>query len=97
MRFSTFVFATLVLCACSKSDPLEELDAHADKVCAATDYKSARVAWRDALKVLDEHDDKALAEPARQITVAIIDHAAVKQATGTAAKLLGCAQKHGAL
>jgi hypothetical protein len=98
MRFSSLVFTTLVICACSKkSDPLAELDAHADKVCAATDYKSARVAWKETLKFLDAHDDKSLVEPARQITTAIIDHAAVKQATGTAAKLLECAEKHGAL
>jgi len=104
MRFTSILvnlsFLTLLStgAACSKKDPLAELNAHAEKVCAATDYKSARKAWTDTLQFFDEHKEtKELEEPGRQIITAIIDHAAVKEATGVAAKILTCAQKHGAL
>lgn len=97
MRLFTALAFTLLATACSK-DLMKELDGHADKVCAATDYKSARKAWTETLGFLDSHKDSKELEPVgKQIITAIIDHDAVKTATGPAKKILDCAVKHGAL
>lgn len=100
MRFTTLALAVLVsTAACSKKDPLAELDKLTDKVCAATDYKTGRAAWTAALAFIDDNDDgdnQAIKDIARQIVPAIIDHNAVKTTTGRANKLLTCAEKTGA-
>jgi len=94
---STLAFVTLLTTGCSKKDPVAELGKHADKVCAAADYKTARAAWRASLDYLSANNEsKEMQEYERQISTAIIDHGAVKQATGVAAKLLECAEKTGA-
>lgn len=90
---SSIVFVVLVSTGC-KEDRAEALRAHTDKVCAATDYASARAAWRQTLQFVD--DNKAdLGNANGEIAAAMVDPAAVSKATGDITRLLTCAQKHG--
>ena len=91
---SSIVFIALTSSAGCKKDRAEELRAHTDKVCAATDYASARAAWRQTLQFVD--DNKAdLGDTNREIAAAMVDPAYVSRSTGDITRLLTCAQKHG--
>ena len=97
MRFiSAFVLTALITTGCSKQDIGKELEAHADKVCATTDYKSGRKAWTDFLGWLDKHKDaKELDQVRAEVGPAIIDHSSAKT-TGTLKRIMECAEKTGA-
>ena len=98
MRFlSALAFTALLATGCSKKqDVMKEVESHADKVCATTDYKSGRKAWTDFLGFLDAHKDaKELDQIRAEVGPAIIDHSSAKT-TGTLKRIMECAEKTGA-